>query len=595
MPSFTELVRFILDGEEVRAGVANRAPRELDQNIRHLRDVLEAALLGEMVIARDKTIETAAQVGQAVYWNANTHRFERALAGAENDQLTGELQATKATQVRGIVYRKSSSLTADVVLAGRVELDLSAAVDGDITPGLYYLSGSSPGKLVAQRPPVSVAVLEVSQTGSTAGTHEVYVSPKLYDLEGHRHYRFELATVPAGEHTPPAPGLPHEITSPDPAVEGWLPADHAVFDGKAPAGAVFGYNLSVASWRHLWPPLPLASAQLEVFHEGLGTPLAGPVHPELVVLDEHGIWWLTDCRGVVPFDPAYTTGVSASLSASVCPPDVAPRARLWFAKPSYFSRSSVVSSLRGLGAVRVVCRGTDEQADRGDLDIALDLNLLLSDAGQAGHKAVKGIDEEGKLLLGPLVESVKSNSPALSVTSDVADLAGGRKTANLTLALDLSVEGDELPFSDIRLDGTELTYYQQLMALGFPADREATLSLQLRVPHSARIVAGTKLKLYFLLLARAAGNLPAGLFTLSARQQSRPSALLTPQPLVTAFSPLTLDTTATVALNDLIAVESGQLAIAAGDVVELLLTRSGPDAFAGEVQLLAPRGVLVAP
>lgn len=594
MPGFNELIQFIQDGEQVRAGVANRPTQQLDQNIRHLRDLLRAAQLGELILALDKTIESGAQVGQAVYWNATAKRFERALAGAENDQLTGELQATPATQVRGIVYRKSSSLTADVVLAGRVELDMSSAIDGTVSPGIYYLSGTSPGKLVAQRPPVGVAVLEITQEGSTAGTHEVYVSPKLYDLEGHRHYRFDLATVPAGEHTPPAPGHPHQITNPDPGIEGWLPANHAIFDGTAPAGAVFGYNLSAASWRHLWPPLPLASAQLEVFHDGLGTPLQGIVHPELVVFNANGIWWMTDCYGVVPFDPAYDSSVSLSLGGG-CPPDLPARASLWFTKPTYFNRSSIVTSIRGLSPIRVVCRDTDQDADRGDLDISLDLELLLSDANTAGYKAVKGINDEGQLLLGPVVESVKSGNPALTITSDVADLPGGRKTANLTMNLDLTVEGDELPISDIRLDGAELTYYQQLMGLGFPADREASLSLQLRVPNSARIETGTQLKLYFLLLSRAAGTLPAGLFTLEARTQARPTALLTPQPLVTAFSSLGLNTAAVVSLNDVIAVESAALAVARGDVVELVLTRTAPDAFAGEVQLFAPRCVLVAP
>ena len=50
------------------------------------------------------------------------------------------------------------------------------------------------------------------------------------------------------------------ITDADDNLAGWLPADHASFNGKAPHGAQFGYNFKQhSSLANSWPPLPMAS------------------------------------------------------------------------------------------------------------------------------------------------------------------------------------------------------------------------------------------------------------------------------------------------------------------------------------------------
>ena len=69
--SFQELVQFIKTGEPVAPGTDNRVTRALDANIRFLRDLLEAAEIGETVFARDVTIEAEAVVGMPVYWDGS--------------------------------------------------------------------------------------------------------------------------------------------------------------------------------------------------------------------------------------------------------------------------------------------------------------------------------------------------------------------------------------------------------------------------------------------------------------------------------------------------------------------------------------------
>ncbi len=54
---FLEIIELLRNGELVRAGTANRAPSQIDQNVRYLRDLFEAAALGETVYARGRTVD----------------------------------------------------------------------------------------------------------------------------------------------------------------------------------------------------------------------------------------------------------------------------------------------------------------------------------------------------------------------------------------------------------------------------------------------------------------------------------------------------------------------------------------------------------
>ena len=89
--SLERFIKYIKDGEPVSAGTANRPTQQLDQNIRYLWDIIQAANLGSTVYARSQTIKSDLQVGQPVYFNASTARFEKAYATTLNDSVTGYL------------------------------------------------------------------------------------------------------------------------------------------------------------------------------------------------------------------------------------------------------------------------------------------------------------------------------------------------------------------------------------------------------------------------------------------------------------------------------------------------------------------------
>lgn len=602
---FQTLIELILNGERVDAGVTNRPIRQLVNNVNHVKALLDLAALGQNLVLHDKTVKSDVNVGQPVHFNAQTLQFEKALAQVDADPTTEQLVTTASAQVWGVVLRKHNATKADILLRGVAEFDLSAAVSGTVTAGLYYLSASEPGKLVQTRPPVGVRVLQVSQPGAVSGSHEVFVNPQFVDfLESHRHAKFQLVAAPAGDHAPPAPGGTHEITNPDTAVEGWLPADHTVFDSKAPAGAKFGYNLSASSLGNIWPPVPVQNAVLQMYRHSInaGTDLVPQLsevpQPEIVVLDQHGIWWMTDCYDSVPWPTDLDTDNPTSLSVSECLPlqqgDV--RLELWYTSSLFFNSDFGVLSLTGRtgSGLKFFCQGTNDEKSLGHLEADLDLSLLDGDTNRVGHLVVKDI-EDRSFHFGPVVESIRSVSPELVITSNVAAGPNGERYGNLVIAADLDLDGAEFLADTVSLDGAEEEMFQDTLALGFKTTRRCAFRGRIQIPSRVTLPAGTKMKLRFWVLGRVAGSLPNGTLALTHRVLSRPTAVLTDKvELVTSDSALGLATAAVFgAANEYIEIESDGFEVASGDQVLFTLAREAPDGYAGELHILRKTGVLV--
>lgn len=607
MAGFINLISLVRDGELVRAAITNRGTSQNDQNIRYLRDLFEAAMLGETVFARNRTVEKDAKVGMPVFFNAVEQRFDRA-QGAVTTNDSGYLETTASTQVWGIIQRKLNETLADILLHGTANVDLSQAIDATPESGrLYYLSNSSKGKLVDQRPPVGVTVLQVGEALAD-GTHNVYVNTKFHDLlEAHRHYKFDLVAEPAGSTSPPAPGERHTIAVPDENVEGWLPADHAAFVGKAPAGAAFGYNLAASKLSQLWPPLPIEGAYLEWNRGqdkdllGMGVPL-GAEH--LCIINRDGIWWLSDCYADVPWPVNFTGTTSVSNSESVveCPRLLFPQLTLWFTKPVFQTTGTCVLSLTAAenSGLSVVCVDTQDPASTGHLLIDLNLALLVVSDVEAGHLAFKTIDAQGRIKRGPVVESLSAGSSNVTLTSGVS--ASGKYYGNVQIAVDNDLDGKEISVDTVRLDGAEEEFYEDTIALGFRSGIRSAIRGRINVPAGLTLPAGTKLKLRFWLLNRSSLDVPADLFSLSYRRIATPSLVLTPVSLPLAAAEVSLADipAATVAVtgaaNKYFTVDSEEFTIAAGDTVLFTLTRFGDsDGYSGNVHVLRQRGIYAVP
>ena len=443
--------------------MANRAPRALDGNVRYLRDLLESSVKGDALIAFCQTVKSDVQEGYAVYFNTNNLQFEGALAGTEIDALTGNLVTSATSYVWGVVINKINATKADILIGGVGEVDLSTSVDSVQIGKLHYLSGTAAGRMTSTRPPVGVPVMVVGQQASS-GKYEIFVNTSFKDfIDSHSHVKFDLVAEPAGDHSPPAVNDPHTITNADTSKEGWLPAGNAIFNGNAPSGAVFGYNISASALANVWPPIPLQAASLEIFRESVNNPSPNPHFPvlgrvpdQLVVIDEYGIWWMTDCYDAVPWPTLLDTTNPISLSASqgLCPVDDAVDdvlLTLWYTNIKFLTSTTNVLSLQATegSGLSVYCRGTTTEKTTGHLEIDFNLALLINGGAQAGHLVFKDYDADTKTFnRGPVVESIQSASPELEIASDVTAGEGGELYGNLVLTANLDINGGELPGRD---------------------------------------------------------------------------------------------------------------------------------------------------
>lgn len=164
--AFQSLVKLLRDGiDKVDAGTVNKILRALDGNIRYLKDIIDASAVGKNLIIRGVPIEADALPNQAVYWNSAEGEYRRALAASTVDDDDNVVLAQSA-QVWGIVLEKNSSTSADIILSGYIETDLTNAIDGDAEAGVYYLSSTVPGKLTLTPPAVVVTVLQADGSGN---------------------------------------------------------------------------------------------------------------------------------------------------------------------------------------------------------------------------------------------------------------------------------------------------------------------------------------------------------------------------------------------------------------------------------------------
>lgn len=592
-------------GDPVTAGKVNLPFRTLDQNVRYIWEVLRASTIGSTIFLRRQPIEAAAQVGMALWRNPATSQYERGLATVNVDTVTGVLATSPMSQVWGVLTAKHSATLGDICLFGVVPLDIAAAVDGTVTDGNYYLSGSNPGKLSLQRPPVSVAVLRYA-----AGM--AFVIPQFADfLDRHTHLKYSLHCRPSGQHTPPAPGTRHVITDADSNIPGWLPASHSAFNGLAPAGAVFGYNLTAhPALKNAWPPLPATNAYLEIDRGtdqavgGTGVPLGAD---GLCIIDRNGLWWLSDCYGDVPWPTDYASDSSASYSDSAsaeCPRHLVMALTVYMTKPTFISDATSVLSLRSADdRIRIRCvSDPDRTATTGDLEISLDLSLSVVD-GQEGYTALKDFDTEtGRFTKGRMVEGVYSRSANVSLTGDhsFARTIDGVERTLFQGGVGVTVDPADSKILDVqlvRLEGAEEAFYDEppLMYIAFPSGDEKSYRAKLYVPDDLAI-ADPQLKLRLTILGRGVGTLPQ--LTLTGRRVSRPTAGLTvPADLPDSGDEFTITCVTTATLTDTnqyVEAESEEFEVAAGDTVFFTVQRNVSDGYTAEVGVLKQIGVVVA-
>ncbi len=597
--SLERFIKFIKEGESVSPGTPNRPLQQLDQNIQYLWELIQAAELGSTVYARQQTLESTLEVGQPVYLNVSNQQFEAAYATSDTDSATGYLVVPEQAQVWGIIAEKHNATLGDILLFGYADIDISNAVTGGtVSAGMYYLSGGTPGQLTKQQPPVSVPVLKADTNGG------VYVNPSFVDfLENHRHYVFELEMLPAGDVTPPSVGGTHTITSPDSSLPGWLPASDAIFDGNAPAGAKFGYNLSQnPDLENLYPPIPLQSSNIVMQRPSVWDSTSErhyygqQLEDDLVIIDRNGIWWVSDCYDEVPWPTDYDTTSSVSASYGPCDPGGREYSmKLYYARVNFATDNSVVSSLRSLDdRLIITCSGKSTEANTGDLDIDLDLSLMVGGQDLTGYRVFKQLDASTNTFeLGPVAEGVYATSGNVLLTSPEQTVVGADTVYHGNVGIGIiSSASQELQSQLVRLDGvTEENY--PVLYLGMPNDTATSYVVKFEVPSDAP--ANSEFQFRPRILGRSAGTLPQ--LVVEYYTAGRPvDGLNTPLNITQTYLAMTVTTVATLTGADqAVEAESTAITVNPGDIVYVQVTRDPTDVsdtYAAELGIMQQTGVL---
>lgn len=435
-------IKHVTPGEPVQAGIVGRPDRTLEERTEYLKERLDAAELGRAIFEVDATVSPDVLPGQPVYWNWATNRYEKALVAVEQDPNTQVFFAQPSSECVGMCYRKKAADRADIVLRGLVIFnDLTNAIGPTVEPGKYYLSAVEPGKLSKQKPPVTVVVCHVQGPRDNCSDKlRVIVMPQTRDyVEEHTHYRFDLFPKPCGTNTVYTDDdgkERHRIDNVNPELQGWLPADHPTFrrdpndatTNYAPPGAIFGYNLKKHNAiNRVWPPIPIQSVSM-IWDKGLNLvgateiPLGGS---GLAVCDVNGIWWMSDCKGDVPWPenwtPNYNTGAGFG---DECPRNEVMRVVVIYLRMLLGNDRSVVTSLvqdvdevdgETIVAPVAITNCDDLPASTGDLKLNVDLQFAKFEA--LGGQAVKGVANRHQLARGWIAEGIVTTTPTyLTVT-----------------------------------------------------------------------------------------------------------------------------------------------------------------------------------
>lgn len=616
-------IKHVTPGEPVQAGVVGRPDRALDDRTAYLRQRMDAAELGRAIFDVDATVAPNVLEGQPVFWNNATQRYEQALAAVENNPSTQTLEVRPSSDCVGLCFKKKNSTLADIVLYGIVRLPaLNNAVDGPIVAGRYYLSSAEAGKLTIQRPPATVSVCYIQGAkDNCADDPWVVVMPQVRDfLEDHIHYRFELVARPAGVHDSAAAvetGV-HLIDEPDATLEGWLPADHQIFNDKAPTGAKFGYNFSQhEALARVWPPVPLQAVAV-LWDKGLD--LVGATELPLgndgvCVVNNDGIWWMKDCYGDVPW-PAHLDTTPTSISSSMgvlpdCPREDHMRVIVVFLRMVFGNDKSVVTSLEPAVDSPITVTNCDGlPAKTGSLQLGLNLDLMEDPNESYGGRAYKEIVTGYKLKKGWIAEGLRvgygpivlSGTHTRSLTVSEKTNLGLPPTSTsqlhqgiVTVSYNDQFVEREISPQIIRLSDVLERLYLDIPYLGFPEGQDSLVRVRLNVP-AANLGETLEMKIRAQIFGRGGGVNTTALLPpmrMFYRILPRPNGTT---PLATSDTEITFNTEVNLNIDTPVEIESAPFSVSEGDTVLLTLSRAGTeDSYAAEVGLLRLAGIVYVP
>lgn len=595
---FRNRVRHVAKGEPVTAGVDSRPTRDLEGQTNYLKTRLDEASLGQTIGRDGVPVGSDVFLGAAVYYDTTDSTHRNGLAGVESDMSSGTVIPSKQSFIVGICVSKTNQ-TGKIISAGWVNVTDWLTAMGITEPGTYYLSSRDNGKVTLQRPAVGIPVLHY------IGGGVALIFPQFHNVgEDHVHFSFKLEPAPAG--TLALSNGIYSIINTDNELRGWLPVEDPVFNGSAPPGAKFGYNLHAhEELNQVWPPVPADAVEL-IWDTGDNrngdskTEFIVGSENNLVRMDSNGIWWMTACENDVPWVNLSSTSNSSSTSSSgaeTCPQrSLGPIIRLSFARVSYMTARRVVTSLTPAPNSPITLKnalGID--GETGDLFVGFDGELMIdTEAADAdGYQVLKTFDGT-KFIRGSVAEGlIAGTGVSLSGTkTKTVTIDSVPTTVHMGLVtVDANVQPDER-LLDLRLaflNGAETATQDGIPFFSLPAARTGELTLSVKVPLD-NLPSNPKVILRSSFFVSSAGTVPAvlGYYRLIPKGTAAPQTLPTGDTsLATAIGGQTASA------NQYVAVDSDEVAVSAGDIILIRLRRLGrTDGFGGLLGLLDLSAVL---
>ncbi len=306
MASFPPTVPLIINGNPVEASYTDAPIQALTQRTDWLYAQLLALMSSGTLLLRSQVLFATVPVGTPVYFDIVTSTYKAAFAAVNSDTFS---TAAPSAAVTGIVSAVSGT-SADIVPMGYLKLttgEWAAVFDtGVFAAGPIYLSTIA-GKISSSPGSLSIYLGTLQPDGSI-----VIVPVNAGAYLDHVHLERFLVGAPAGTVVDPSFGGTQSVNTPNAALQGWLPANATYFPGyvsgvQIPTGAKFGYNIqqtSETALRAIFPVLPPENAQFS--QSGLILSTAN------VVVNQYGIWWMTDAYGTAPWPVDYAVTASAA-------------------------------------------------------------------------------------------------------------------------------------------------------------------------------------------------------------------------------------------------------------------------------------------
>lgn len=553
----------------------------LQQNIEFLSQVMETAREGSALIGYNAEIDSTQgiELGHPVYFDTDEQKFKLSQLALT---AVGQIYvADPSSEVWGIVLKKCSDSRAHLLLDGIARIDMTEST-GEASPtGKYYLS-TTLGTLQDTPDPLLVQPIVLG-----TGNGDILFRPFFAD----NYPRFVPRTLPitaTPSGTVSQAGQIVTIPSPNAATAGWLPAGHASFDGNAPAGAYFGYNLAQDSAvGDIWPPLYPSETQLLIDPGGnrsrgyftiLGNDSAR------CIVNEHGIWWMTNCAGQLPWDML----ADGATGQTACPKSLLRKMAIegQFAGEMPQGLDSVSSLTSLVPWLKVYKAGTETTASRGNLELAISANDWIRETPlDYSHLGLKGM-ESNQFTLGPLVTSIRSGSPSLQITggTEVTDdeESPGENAGRLTLTVNAAADSDLLPLRS-QLFGATTESYKTTIAFGLRPGVDASFVNEFYIPKA--IPAASTIRFAITFLASETIAIPDGLTVQVLQLPEVTSGFGT----VGEYSSLFLNYQGgtTFAAGTYRTYFTATMTVTGGDSIYMKLSRAGAsDGVGGQIQVL---------